>query len=308
MVSTFHKHLYQILKQRLGGADSLDKCGYLLRRAGPTCEQRAGRTVGQSPQLCGVSGDRVAQLRDTALDPEGTGFLFPPLVGPEAAVRSRMPSARSQRTLSVSPRQALAHGILAHRRAAPMTISPSFKSAAGGYQPRGWRKIARRRTAAGSIFDSPRKRSGHLHCARVRGRGDATRNSCSATCPILTAKMATVQTELGSDFGSKIAFLSITIDPEHDTPDVLQRYARTFGADPAGWKFLTGSPVAIQDIERRYGVFASKSSDRELDHTNSDFAGRSPWHATRAISRCALRSGRVPPRSSGPRGEARAGQ
>src|SRR5271167_2868317 len=69
--------------------------------------------------------------------------------------------------------------------------------------------------------------------------------SCSATCPILTAKMATVQTELGSDFGSKIAFLSITIDPEHDTPEVLQRYARTFGADPAGWKFLTGSPVAI---------------------------------------------------------------
>ena len=92
--------------------------------------------------------------------------------------------------------------------------------------------------------------------------------SCSATCPILTAKMASVQTELGSDFGSKIAFLSITIDPEHDTPDVLQRYARTFGADPAGWKFLTGSPAAIQDIERRYGVFASKSSDRELDHTN----------------------------------------
>ena len=78
--------------------------------------------------------------------------------------------------------------------------------------------------------------------------------SCSATCPILTAKMASVQTELGSDFGSKIVFLSITVDPEHDTPDVLQRYARTFGADPVGWKFLTGPPAAIQDIERRYGV------------------------------------------------------
>jgi protein SCO1 len=92
--------------------------------------------------------------------------------------------------------------------------------------------------------------------------------SCSATCPILTAKMATVQDQLGSDFGSKVAFLSITVDPEHDTPDVLQRYARTFGTDPAGWKFLTGSPAAIHDIERRYGVFATRSSDRELDHTN----------------------------------------
>ena len=67
--------------------------------------------------------------------------------------------------------------------------------------------------------------------------------SCSATCPILTAKMATVQDRLGSDFGSKIVFLSITVDPEHDTPDVLKRYANDFGADPAGWKFLTGSPI-----------------------------------------------------------------
>jgi protein SCO1 len=92
--------------------------------------------------------------------------------------------------------------------------------------------------------------------------------SCSATCPILTAKMADVQTELGSNFGTKIAFLSITIDPEHDTPDVLQRYAHDFGADPAGWKFLTGSPVEIKEIERRYGIFAAKLSDRELDHTN----------------------------------------
>ncbi len=92
--------------------------------------------------------------------------------------------------------------------------------------------------------------------------------SCSATCPILTARMVGVQNDLGSDFVSKIVFLSITVDPEHDTPDVLQRYARTFGANPSGWKFLTGAPVAIQDIENRYGVFAAKSSDRELDHTN----------------------------------------
>ena len=92
--------------------------------------------------------------------------------------------------------------------------------------------------------------------------------SCSVTCPILTAKMATVQNRLGAYFGSTIAFLSITVDPEHDTPDVLKRYAQTFGADPAGWKFLTGSPAAIRDIERRYGVFAAKSPSRELDHTN----------------------------------------
>jgi protein SCO1 len=92
--------------------------------------------------------------------------------------------------------------------------------------------------------------------------------SCSATCPILTAKMATIQDRLGSDFGSKVVFLSITVDPEHDTPDVLKHYAQTFGADPAGWKFLTGSPEAIRGIERQYGVFAARAPDGTLDHTN----------------------------------------
>jgi protein SCO1 len=92
--------------------------------------------------------------------------------------------------------------------------------------------------------------------------------SCSATCPLLTSKMATVQDQLGGEFGSKVAFLSITVDPEHDTADVLQRYATTFGANPAGWKFLTGSPAAIQSVERHYGVFASTSPGREPEHTN----------------------------------------
>ena len=121
----------------------------------------------------------------------------------------------------------------------------------------------------------------------------------SARCPILTAKMASVQTELGSDFGSKIAFLSIAIDPEQNTPDVLRRFARTFGADPAGWKFLTGSPAAIQDIERRYGVFASKSSDREMDHTNSDVAGRSRGMPRVQYLGVRFYLGQVPPRSLG---------
>ena len=114
--------------------------------------------------------------------------------------------------------------------------------------------------------------------------------SCSSTCPILTAKMATVQDRLGSDFGSKVAFLSITVDPEHDNPDVLKRYAETFGADPAGWKFLTGSPDSIRAVEHRYGVFASRTPGRELDHTNLISVVDRAWHAARAISWRPLRS------------------
>jgi protein SCO1/2 len=91
--------------------------------------------------------------------------------------------------------------------------------------------------------------------------------SCTDTCPMLTALMAYVQDKLGRDFGAKVAFVSITVDPERDTPDVLKQYAETFGADLKGWAFLTGAPAAIRDVTRRYGVFASRTATGDVDHT-----------------------------------------
>src|SRR5215208_2688366 len=64
--------------------------------------------------------------------------------------------------------------------------------------------------------------------------------SCTDTCPLLTGKLASLQERLGPDFGSHVHFLSITVDPERDTPDVLRAYGQRFRADPAGWAFLTG--------------------------------------------------------------------
>jgi protein SCO1/2 len=91
--------------------------------------------------------------------------------------------------------------------------------------------------------------------------------SCTDTCPLLTHKMALVQDELGADFGTKIAFISITVDPERDTPEVLKEYAEAFEANLAGWAFLTGAPAAIRDVTRRYGVFAAKTGGSDVDHT-----------------------------------------
>jgi hypothetical protein len=47
--------------------------------------------------------------------------------------------------------------------------------------------------------------------------------SCTDTCPVLTALMAHVQDKLGRDFGERIAFVSITVDPERDTTEVLKQ-------------------------------------------------------------------------------------
>lgn len=91
---------------------------------------------------------------------------------------------------------------------------------------------------------------------------------CGDTCPVLTPMMALVADRLGRDFGRKVAFVSITIDPERDTPDMLKLYAQAYGADVPGWSFLTGDPAAIKDLTRRYGVFASKNPDGAVEHSS----------------------------------------
>ena len=90
---------------------------------------------------------------------------------------------------------------------------------------------------------------------------------CTTTCPILTPMMSFVQDQLGRDFGAKIFFVSITVDPERDTAEVLQQYAQLFGANFAGWSFLTGTPEAIRDVAQRYGVYASKTANSDVEHT-----------------------------------------
>ena len=67
---------------------------------------------------------------------------------------------------------------------------------------------------------------------------------CS-TCSAMTAHMRLLQERLRAQrlLGSSVVLASITLDPEHDTPQVLRSYAARFGADPQAWHFLTGDRV-----------------------------------------------------------------
>ena len=90
---------------------------------------------------------------------------------------------------------------------------------------------------------------------------------CVDTCPLLTAKMAGLQAHFGSNFGSKVFFISITVDPERDTPAVLKRYAEAHGANTAGWAFLTGSSAEIRQVAKRYGIYYKRRPGGDVDHT-----------------------------------------
>ena len=83
--------------------------------------------------------------------------------------------------------------------------------------------------------------------------------TCRDACPVLTAKMAAIQRKLGADFGPRVRFASITVDPEIDTPAVLKAYAEKYSADFGGWSFLTGTSADVKDVVHRYGAFARRT-------------------------------------------------
>jgi len=72
--------------------------------------------------------------------------------------------------------------------------------------------------------------------------------SCSDACPRLQAKMKSIQDRLiPLEQGGNIGLLSISVDPERDTPQKLKQYALDFGARPGLWRSLTGDQ---QEVER----------------------------------------------------------
>ncbi|RKU32080.1 SCO family protein [Candidatus Poribacteria bacterium] len=69
--------------------------------------------------------------------------------------------------------------------------------------------------------------------------------NCPTICPDMTQKMAELQAEIENN---KVIFVSITVDPERDTPKVLSQYALENGAEQDRWQFLTGDKDQIYKL------------------------------------------------------------
>jgi protein SCO1/2 len=89
--------------------------------------------------------------------------------------------------------------------------------------------------------------------------------SCKELCPRGAENLAWVQEALGDRMGRDVFFISISVDPDHDTPAVLNGYAKRFHAR-AGWVFATGSAADIDLIRRQLGAYDRDSTDR-TSHT-----------------------------------------
>ena len=79
--------------------------------------------------------------------------------------------------------------------------------------------------------------------------------TCTTICPILSAEFADFQNSIGPDSGN-VHLVSVSIDPENDTPRKMKEYLKRYGAKP-GWDFLTGSRADIEKVIKAFDAYVS---------------------------------------------------
>ena len=102
-----------------------------------------------------------------------------------------------------------------------------------------------------------------LSANTLRGKvwiADFIFTNCAGPCPRMSAQMRQVDNALHD-----IKFVSFTVDPTRDTPEVLQKYAQRYQAEPGVWYFLTGSQADLHNLARN--VFLLGDVNGDLQHS-----------------------------------------
>lgn len=80
--------------------------------------------------------------------------------------------------------------------------------------------------------------------------------NCKDACPLITQKMNQVRALVGEQFGREVHFVTLTSDPERDSPAALKAFAQKQSVDLSGWTFLTGNKKNIDHILAKLGQFS----------------------------------------------------
>lgn len=87
---------------------------------------------------------------------------------------------------------------------------------------------------------------------------------CGEACPLIMATLLQVKKELGEAFGRDLRFVSISIDPQHDRPQDLVKFARKLDAVHPEWLFVTGEPANVEQVVKKLGAW---TPERETHST-----------------------------------------
>ncbi len=92
--------------------------------------------------------------------------------------------------------------------------------------------------------------------------------TCTDVCPLFTANFAQLQRTLKNEPAGNVFLVSITTDPEVDSPKVLKSYAQRYGADFQNWTFLTGSESQLKQVWKGFDVRVIKKGRGLVQHTS----------------------------------------
>jgi protein SCO1/2 len=107
--------------------------------------------------------------------------------------------------------------------------------------------------------------------------------TCQSVCPPVMHKLEQIQDALGDRFGKEVFFVSLSVDPAHDTPARLKQYASKYHVK-RGWSFLTGKKENVDQALYRIGQASAEKSD----HSNILVVGNEPqqyWKKLFALAR-----------------------
>jgi protein SCO1/2 len=91
--------------------------------------------------------------------------------------------------------------------------------------------------------------------------------TCPDVCPLLTANMRVLQERLTATERKATFLLSITTDPEVDTPNVLKSYAERYKVDFSNWSFLSGDQKSLERVWKMFGVKVERKARGLVNHT-----------------------------------------
>ncbi|MHB8845259.1 MAG: SCO family protein [Nitrospirota bacterium] len=140
---------------------------------------------------------------------------------------------------------------------AALCTTPINASAAPAYQ----RSLERYTVPDVTLIDQDGKR---VKFAALVNSGkpvvlDFIYGTCTTICPVLSAGYTNFQRKLGADTRS-VQLISISIDPENDTPAVMKKYLKNYRSQP-GWDFLTGSREDIDRVMRAFNAYIPNKMD-----------------------------------------------
>jgi protein SCO1 len=92
--------------------------------------------------------------------------------------------------------------------------------------------------------------------------------TCTDVCPLFTAHFAQLQRSFKNGRAGDLFFISITTDPEVDSPQVLKSYAQRYGADFHNWAFLTGTDAQMKQVWKGFGVRVIRRGRGLVQHTS----------------------------------------